>query len=193
VAFTLAAIVLPIPAFGLDRQTIMDNLKRKNFSGWEGVAIACDLSPKDDSLNKATCVWVQQKVRLLAASARIKVIVLDSNDAFSREFEFELHDHYLPLTIGMQSSRQDISIALAGTVSAQPYGDWKRFGESDDQRVRSGSLVVWDKTFVAAGTLSSDFDAAVQQAFETRLMEFFADYTEGANTANPDSPAPMQP
>jgi hypothetical protein len=56
--------------------------------------------------------------------------------------------------------------------------DVKAAPDEPESKPRAGTLVLWDRTVIGAGSSESELERGMSDAFETTLKEFFSLYLE---------------
>jgi hypothetical protein len=155
-------------------------LHKQQFEGWGGLAFYCSIRP-ESSANKALCEWATQRIRLLAKSVSVPVLATQS-DTFQRIVQKskstipDLLDLQLDI-FSVGDNPRALSVTLrAGPTYSQAIEALNP--SAAERRPRGGTLVLWERQFVAAGSAGVEFDGAARQALDTNLMQFVSDFAE---------------
>lgn len=186
-AAAVAAFVLLLPSRVAGAPTLQE-LRQQDFRGWDGIAFYCTASPADD-FNKATCDWAGQRLRVAASSARISAAIVPSS-AFDRAISIAQSDHPNPIELELEllANKNDFPFGIYVGLRAKKY--YSRAAESPGpgkdprEMPRSGDLIFWEQSLIAAGTRGPDMASTLRQAIETQLLRFVSDFTEARAGAN---------
>ena len=155
---------------------------KAQFQGWDGLALRCEVSPESDWL-KSLCGRADQRARLLAASINVKY-----NYSAEKSYILWMSSHFdkglrdpLTLLVDIHAAGSD-SMGVSIKVSAEKfYTDAVELGEtknSPEGNPKSGTLVLWDRTFIGSGAKGPELKLGMVEALESVMSEFFAIYAE---------------
>lgn len=161
---------------------------RKNFRGWQGIALYCPVERQTNLELKAICEKTLKNASFLAASAKINLLKI--KDASMLGFLSRI-GHYLILEVDLTATSEGPPAAVHAAIKA--YSGYssaiEKSSVSEDknnprENPHSGDLIFWEKEVIGAssGTIQ-DLVFGMSEEIEQILKQFFTAYLK-AQTSN---------